>query len=110
MRGDAFNEKPTVFKAVKSPLSYLQYKFSKREKSKREVRVAMVQDEKWETFSERYNKKIIIDITGLNEAYADTFIMWFNTQNRLTFAATAYQIRASVLESLPLFKQTYKVK
>ncbi len=110
LRGDAFNEKPKVLQAAKSPGSYLYYKFSKSEKSKREVRAAMADEEKWTAFSKVYNKEVIMDLTGLNEAYADTFMLWFNAKNLLSYSANSYQVRASVMENFPLFKQAYKLE
>jgi len=110
LRGDAFNEKPKVLEAALSPASYLQYKFSKSEKSKREVRAAMADEEKWNAFSEIYNKEVIMDLTGLKEAYADTFMLWINSRNLLSYSANAYQVRSTVLENLPSFKQAYKLE
>ncbi len=110
LRGDAFNEKPKVLQAAVSPASYLYYKFSKSEKSKREVRAAMAQEEKWNAFSEIYNKEVIMDLTGLNEAYADTFMLWFNAKHLLSYSANSYQVRSTVLANFPSFKQAYKLE
>ena len=110
LRGDAFNKKPTVFQSMKSPASYLQYKFSKKEKEKREVRTAMSEEKQWEAFSEKYNKELVMKLTGLDEAYADTFIVWFNAQNLLPYSASEYQVKTSILKNYPLFKQNYHLK
>lgn len=109
LRGDAFNKKPPVVAALVSPLSYMQY-FGKREKRKRQVREDMAITENWEMHSENYNKEMVMKLTGLNEAYADSFMIWFNGQNVLPYTATEYQVRESILQYFKLFKQEYELE
>lgn len=109
LRGDAFNKKPSVIAAVVSPLSYMQY-FGKREKSKRQVRQEMAITENWEMHSENYNKEMVMKLTGLNEAYADSFMIWFNGQNVLPYTATEYQVRESIIEYFKIFKEEYELE
>lgn len=61
----------------------------------------------WEMHSTNYNKEMVIKLTGLNEAYADTFMVWFNGQNVLPYTASEYQVRASIVEYYQLFKIDY---
>lgn len=107
LRGDAFNEKPPVVAAFFSPASYLQYYFSKREKRKRAVREDMAIQRNWEMLSQNYNKEMVMKLTNLNEAYADTFMVWFNAQNVLPYTATEYQVRESIVQYSQLFKADY---
>lgn len=107
LRGDAFNEKPPVLAAFFNPASYMQYYFSKREKRKREVRRDMAIMKNWEMHSKNYNKEMVMKLTGLNEAYADTFMVWFNAHDVLPYTANEYQVRSSIVEYGKLFKLDY---
>ncbi len=107
LRGDAFVEKPSVFQGLKSPASYLQYHFSKKEKEKRQVREILAQEKKRKTYAKKYNSEVVMELTGLNEAYADTFMLWFNAKHVLPATASEYQIRTSILEYYKVFKEDY---
>ncbi|WP_321371116.1 hypothetical protein [uncultured Draconibacterium sp.] len=109
LRGDAFNEKPPIIAALVSPFSFAQY-YGKREKRKRKVREDMAIMKNWEMHSKNYNKEMVIKLTGLNEAYADTFMMWFNGQNVLPYTATEYQVRESIVQYYELFKLDYDLE
>ncbi len=106
LRGDAFNEKPPVIAAFFNPLSFMHY-YGKREKRKRKVREEMAVMRNWEMHSENYNKEMVMKLTGVNEAYADTFMMWFNGQNVLPYTASEYQVRESIVQYYQLFKLDY---
>ena len=110
LRGDAFNEKPSVLAAVVSPLSFMQYHLSKREKRKRKVREEMAKMRNWEMHSRNYNKEMVQKLTGLTEAYADTFMVWFNGQNVLPYTSSEYQVRAAIIEYSELFKKDYNLE
>ncbi|WP_319499676.1 hypothetical protein [uncultured Draconibacterium sp.] len=109
LRGDAFNEKPPIIAALVSPLSFAHY-YGKREKRKRQVREDMAIMRNWEMHSRNYNKEMVMKLTGLNEAYADTFMMWFNGQNVLHYTATEYQVRESIVQYSKLFKLDYELE
>lgn len=110
LRGDAFNEKPPIIAAFFTPLSYWQYHLSKREKRKRQVREDMQTMRNWEMHSENYNKDMVMKLTGVNEAYADTFMMWFNGQNVLPYTASEYQVREAIIQYYQLFKLDYDIE
>ncbi len=48
--------------------------------------------------SKNYNKEKVIMLTGLKEAEADTFMIWFNGENVLPYLSSEYEIRASIIE------------
>lgn len=98
LRGDAFNEAPPIIAAFFNPFSYWQYYLSKKEKRKREVRKAVALERNWEMHSKNYNKEKVMMLTGLNEMQADTFMVWFNSQDVLPYLSSEYQVRASVIE------------
>ncbi len=104
LRGDAFNESPPVIAAFFNPISYWQYYLSKREKSKREVRKAMLLEKNWEMHSQNYNKEAVMKLTGLNEADADSFMVWFNAQDVLPYTSNEYQVRAAIVEYFYYYK------
>lgn len=109
LRGDAFNEKPPIIAALVSPLSFMQY-YGKREKRKREVREDMSLMRNWDMHSKNYNKEMVMKLTGVNEAYADTFMIWFNGQNVLPYTASEYQVRESIVQYYKLFKIDYNLE
>lgn len=98
LRGDAFNDSPPILAAFFNPISYWQYYLSKKEKRKREVRKQLVIQKNWEMHSQNYNKEKVMMLTGLNEAAADSFMVWFNSQDILPYLSSEYQVRASVIE------------
>jgi hypothetical protein len=105
LRGDAFNEKPPLLSALFNPLSYWQYYLSSREREKRDVREAMALQRNWEMHSQNYNKEMVIKLTGLREAEADTFMVWFNALNILPYTSTAYEVRASIIYFYEMYKE-----
>jgi len=109
LRGDAFNKKPPVIAALLSPLSFAQY-YGKREKRKRAVREDMAIMKNWEMHSKNYNKEMVMELTGLNAAYADTFMVWFNGQNVLPYTSSEYQVRESIVQYGKLFKMDYDLE
>lgn len=109
LRGDAFNEKPSVLAAFFNPVSFWQYHLGKQEKRKRAVREDMAIMRNWEMHSENYNKEMVMKLTGLNETYADTFMVWFNGQNVLPYTANEYQVRESIIRYSKLFKMDYGI-
>jgi hypothetical protein len=104
LRGDAFNEKPPILVALFNPISYWHYYLSRKERQKRDVREAIALERNWKMHSENYNKEIVMKLTGLNEANADSFMVWFNAQNVLPYTSTEYEVRASILEYFEIYK------
>ena len=105
LRGDAFNKKPSVLAAVFNPASFIHYYTSKREKEKRETRKAIVTEKKWEYLSQYYNKELVMELTGLNEFQADSFMIYFNSKGYLSELSTEYQVRDAIKETYKLYRQ-----
>lgn len=110
LRGDAFNEAPPILAAFFNPISYWQYHLSRKEKRKRNVREAMALEKNWEMHSKNYNKEKVMMLTGLKEAEADTFMIWFNGENVLPYMSSEYQIRASIIEYFGYYKMEKAMK
>lgn len=108
LRGDAFNEKPPLLAAFFNPISYWNYFLSGREREKREVREVMALQKNWEMHSLNYNKEMVMKLTGLNEAAADSFMLWFNAQNVLPYTSSEYEVRASIRYYFEEYKKAGK--
>ncbi|WP_339734303.1 carboxypeptidase-like regulatory domain-containing protein [uncultured Sunxiuqinia sp.] len=105
LRGDAFNTKPPWYAAVFSPASFLQYHISRKERQKREVRSAIISEKRWEYLSQYYSKEIVMELTGLNEEEADSFMIYFNSKGILNEVNNNYQVREAILEQFELYQQ-----
>jgi hypothetical protein len=104
LRGDAYNKKPPVLAAVFNPVSFLQYYTSKREREKREARAAIVTEKRWEYLSQFYNKELVMELTGMNEFEADSFMIYFNSKGLLSQISTEYDVRAAIREQYKLYR------
>lgn len=109
LRGDAFDGKPPILAAFVNPMSYWQYYLGKKEKEKRAVREAIALEKNWEMHSRNYNKETVRMLTGLNDAEADTFMIWFNSRNILPYTSTEYQVREAIRNWFMVYKEE-KVK
>ncbi len=105
LRGDAYNKKPPVLAAVFNPVSFLQYYTSKREREKRETRKAIITEKKWEFLSQFYNKALVMELTGLNDFQADTFMIYFNSKGVLGQISTEYDVRNAIKEQYKIYRE-----
>jgi hypothetical protein len=110
LRGDAFNEPPPIIAALFNPISYWTYYLSKREKQKRTVREAMLLEKNWKLHSENYNKEVVMKLTGLDFEEADTFMIWFNSQNILPYTSTEYEVRAAIKHYFQMYQSRTEEK
>jgi len=108
LRGDSYNSKPSVLAAIFSPVSFWHYHMSQKEKEKRDVRKAIVSEERWEKLSRYYSKDIVMNLTGLNETDADKFMLYFNSKGILNQTSTEYEVRAAILEQYDLWLKESK--
>lgn len=105
LRGDAFNEKPPWFAAFLTPISFVQYHTSQKEKEKREVRKIIQNNEEWLTFSNYHNLENIKRLTGLDGIDADKFMMYCNLNNRLPYFASQMEIEFQIMSLYFKYKQ-----
>lgn len=105
LRGDAYNKKPPVLAAIFNPASFLQYYTSKRERDKRETRKAIITERNWEFLSQYYNKEMVMELTGLNDYQADSFMIYFNSQDVFHQLETEYDVRNAIKEIYNLYRQ-----
>jgi endonuclease III-like uncharacterized protein len=83
----------------------LQYKLSRKEREKRDVREAMISEEQWEYLSQYYNKEMVMNLTGLDEQEADSFMIYFNSKSVLRPNSTEYEVRAAILHEFENYKK-----
>ena len=105
LRGDGYNSKPPVIAAFFNPLSFWHYHLSGDEKEKREVRKAIVSEERWQMLSKYYSKEIVMNLTGLNETEADQFMLYFNSKGILNHTSSEYDVRAAIIGQYELWLQ-----
>ncbi|HAZ04659.1 MAG: hypothetical protein A2W90_06680 [Bacteroidetes bacterium GWF2_42_66] len=105
LRGDGYNSKPPIIAALFNPLSFLQYHLSDDEKEKREVRKAIVSEERWQMLSKYYSKEVVMNLTGLNETDADKFMLYFNSKGILNHTSSEYDVRAAIIGQYELWLQ-----
>jgi len=103
LRGDAYSKKPPLIAALFTPASFLQYHLSKSEREKRETRKAIVSEKQWEVISQYYNKKLVIDLTGLNNAQADNFMIYINSKGLLNQMTNEYDVRNIIKEQYKIY-------
>lgn len=103
LRGDAYDKRPPVIAALLTPASFLQYHLSKSEREKRETRKAIVSERQWEVISQYYNKKLVMDLTGLNNAQADIFMIYINSKGLLNQMTNEYDVRNIIKEQFKIY-------
>jgi hypothetical protein len=103
LRGDAYNNKPPVIAALFTPVSFLQYHLSKSEREKRETRKAIVSEKQWEIISQYYNKELVMQLTGLNNAQADNFMIYINSKDLLSQMTNEYDVRNIIKEQYKIY-------
>jgi len=103
LRGDAYSKKPPIIAALFTPASFLQYHLSKSEREKRETRKAIVSEKQWEVISQYYNKKLVMDLTGLNNAQADNFMIYINSKGLLNQMTNEYDVRNIIKEQYKIY-------
>lgn len=105
LRGDAYNKKPPVIAAVVNPASFLHYHLSKSEREKRETRKAIISEKQWEILSQYYTKELVMELTGLNDPEADSFMIYVNSKDLLSHISTEYDVRNVIKEQYKIYRQ-----
>ncbi|MFV0345431.1 MAG: hypothetical protein ACK5IQ_04190 [Bacteroidales bacterium] len=104
-RSDYYKDKPGVLEAIFSPLSYLGYKFSKREQEKRALLTTIRDEERWEAVSEMYNKKTVMELTGLSEREVEDFMLYVNKKVDILKLKTQQDVNFAVLAAYKEYKE-----
>lgn len=104
LRGDAYNKKPPVIAALVNPASYLQYYLSKSEREKRDTRKAIISEKQWAIISEYYNKKLVMELTGINDVQADLLMLYINSKDLFGQMTSDYAVRNIIKEQYENYK------
>lgn len=107
-RSDYYKDKPGVLEAVFSPLSYLGYKFNKREKELRTLHNTMREEERWKEVSQMYNEKTIIELTGLKEREVEDFMLYMNKKVDVLKLQTQEDVNFAILSVFKEYKEEQK--
>jgi len=108
LRGDDFNEKPKWYNAVFSPVSFMHYHLSKKEKEKRNVRNEIISQKSWKRISVYYNRDTLMKITGLKEQEVDSFMIYFNAKSPLNNQSTEFDVLDAILIEFRKYKEDKK--
>lgn len=104
LRGNAFNKRPPVLAAIFNPVSYIQYYTSRRERQKREARKAIVTEAHWAELSQIYTKKLVMELTGLNDSAADNLMIYINSKGLLNQMSNDYDVRETIKQQYKLYE------
>lgn len=105
LRGNDYNKKPPLIAAFLSPISYLNYHLSDKEKEKRATLKAIKNNEEWIQFSTYFNLDNIKRLTGLDNDEADNFMMYCNLNNRLPYFASQMEIEFQIMDLFFKYKK-----
>jgi hypothetical protein len=94
---------------VTIPISILFDYFSKKQKRIRAAYREFEITKNWEKYSTVYNKETVMKITGLNETYTDSFMIWFNAKKVLPYNSSEYETYNAISQSLTDFLIEYKL-
>ncbi len=110
LRATTWAYKPKWWQAILQPLKYAEYN-SKSEKERRQMREALATEADWQRLSKYYNQEMVYKITGLEGANADTFMMYFNANNKLSGKSTEYDVREAIVKIYDQYlKEKYKTR
>lgn len=101
----AFNEKPTLKKALLHPISFLYFRFSKREKAKQQVRDMIDYEQKMAKVRAVYSKEMLHKYTGWTDARLDDCYAFCNANIELSPGDDEISIRYKVFELIALFRK-----
>ena len=65
----------------------------------------MVSDKEWEIISQYYNKDLVIQLTGMNNAQADFFMIYINSKGLLSQMTNEYDTRNIIKEQYKIYKE-----
>jgi hypothetical protein len=105
LRGNDYNKKPPLLAAFFTPISFLNYHLSDKEKEKRETLKAIRNDSEWLQFSTYFNIENIKRLTGLDDAEADKFMIYCNMNNRLPYFASEMEIEFQFMDLFFKYKK-----
>ncbi len=90
--------------AINSPISFLYYNFSKKEKSARKVYRLNRDKELWDKYFSIFNKENVHEITGLEGEDLEKFWLYLNQEFECTPSCSEYEILSEISRHLTNFR------
>lgn len=90
--------------AILNPISFLYYKFSKEEKSKRKAFYLKRQEGERLVIDKKFNREIVHRITGLGGDELTNFIGFCNFSHKFLYEATELEIVNKIYEKFEIYK------
>ncbi len=94
-RSTTWSENPKWWQALLSPISFIEY-HGKAEKQRRLYRETLATEQDWKRLSKYYNQEMVQELTGLKGASVDSFMIYFNAENKLTGRSSEYEVREAI--------------
>ncbi|MDH5474210.1 MAG: carboxypeptidase-like regulatory domain-containing protein [Cyclobacteriaceae bacterium] len=91
--------------SVLSPLSYIYYKTSKREKEKRKYELLKNEYEGWKKIANKYNPILVKEITGLEEDEIEDFMSFCKLSNKYLEVSSEYEIVMAINNCLKEYQK-----
>ncbi len=101
----SFDEKPKLLEAILHPVSYLYYRFSKREKAKLKVRKMMEYEQEMAKVMAIYNKELLQKYTGWTGKKLDDCFSYCNAHIELCKGDDEFSIKYKVLKLIALYRK-----
>lgn len=99
-RSEVFQEKPTVYNMVFQPISYFYYRFSKKEKNKRELVDIIEQDRLKQQYAHILSHNAIAQLTGFQGLELQRCLMYCNARLIVSEKDTDSMVRDKLLRTL----------
>lgn len=106
----SFDEKPKLMQKLTHPISFLYYRFSKREKAKLKVRNMMEYERKMTRVMAIYNKELLHEFTGWTGEKLDDCFMYCNSKIELCEGDDEFSVKYKVLELITFYRKEIESK
>ncbi|MDA3867199.1 MAG: carboxypeptidase-like regulatory domain-containing protein [Salinivirgaceae bacterium] len=101
----SFDEKPNLLETLAHPISFLYYRFSKRERGKLEVRNLMEYERKMAKVSTIYTKELVQKLTGFTDEKLDDCFRFCNANIELSEGDDEFSVKYKILELLAKYRE-----
>lgn len=109
LKSDVFQERPKVYEFFVSPISYVYYFLSKRERRKRQLVRMIEQEELMATFAHLYNRETIAQYAMLEGRDLDRCVIYCNANIELSRGDSDDDIKRKILLTLSDYFRTKAV-
>jgi len=104
-RNDIMREKPAQEKAFQNQISILKIPLHGKSQPDRKTQGAKKADNQWAVVSKIYNIELVRELTGLNAAETDRFMMYLNSKKTFDQTITKEYASYIILEQFKLYRK-----